>query len=96
MGWPKIHFFCKIKDVFFIFINNCIDLDILSMSAISHYIGFWRIEAGGAALHLPMCKTAHSKELFGQNVNSTEKLGKPFLTQSVTTFFKFQLRFYLS
>ena len=29
-------FFCKIKDTFFIFTNN-FDLDILSMSAISHY-----------------------------------------------------------
>ena len=39
LGWLKcpFRFFYKIKDTFFIFINNFIDLDILSMSAISHY-----------------------------------------------------------
>ena len=31
-------FFCKIKDAFFIFTNNFIDLDILSMSIISHVV----------------------------------------------------------
>ena len=31
-------FFCKIKDIFFIFTNNFIDLDILSMSAIALYV----------------------------------------------------------
>ena len=39
LGWPKslFSFFHKIKDKFFIFTNNFIDLDILSMSAISCY-----------------------------------------------------------
>ena len=39
LGWLKslLLFFYKIKDIFFIFINNFIDLDILSMLAISHY-----------------------------------------------------------
>ena len=40
LGWPKslLHFSCKIKEIFFfIFTNNFIDLDILSMLAISHY-----------------------------------------------------------
>ena len=43
--------------IFFIFTNNLIDLDILSMSTISHY---WLlvVEARGAAKHLPMHKTA--------------------------------------
>ena len=38
-GWPKSLFslFCKIKDTFSTFINNFIDLDILSMLAISYY-----------------------------------------------------------
>ena len=38
-GWPKspFSFFCEIKDIFFIFTDNFIDLDILSISAISHY-----------------------------------------------------------
>ena len=38
LGWPKslFSFFRKIKDTFFIFTNNFIDLDILSMSAVSH------------------------------------------------------------
>lgn len=31
-------FFCKIKDAFFIFISNFVDLDILSMSAISRVV----------------------------------------------------------
>ena len=30
-------FFCKTKDTFFIFTNNFMDLDVLSMSAISCY-----------------------------------------------------------
>ena len=40
LGWPKspFSFFCKIKDIFFIFTNNFIDLDILSMSAISRMV----------------------------------------------------------
>ena len=39
LAWPKspLIFFCKIKDTFFIFTNNFIYLDVLSMSAISHY-----------------------------------------------------------
>ena len=59
LGWPKspLCFFHKIKDTFFIFSNNFIDLDILSMSAISHY---WLLvgRGQGAAKHLPMHKTA--------------------------------------
>ena len=37
LGWPKspFSFFCKIKDMVFIFTNNFIDLDILRMSAVS-------------------------------------------------------------
>ena len=38
LGWPKSpfrFFFYKIKDTFFVFTNNFIDLDSLSMSAIS-------------------------------------------------------------
>ena len=37
LGWPKslFSFSCKIKDTFFIFTNNFIDLDILSMLASS-------------------------------------------------------------
>ena len=39
-GWPKSRFwfFHKIKDTFFIFTNNFIDLDILSMSAVSRVV----------------------------------------------------------
>ena len=39
LGWPKppFSFFHKIKDTSFIFTSNFIDLDILSMSAISCY-----------------------------------------------------------
>ena len=37
LGWPKspYAFFHKINDMFFIFTDNFIDLDILGMSAIS-------------------------------------------------------------
>ena len=40
LGCPKslYGFFYKIKDTFFIFTNNFIDLNILSMSAISHVV----------------------------------------------------------
>ena len=39
LGWSKcpFWFFCTLKETFFIFTNNFIDLDILSMSAISCY-----------------------------------------------------------
>ena len=39
LGWPKnpFSFFHKIKDIFFIFTNTFIDLDILTMLAISCY-----------------------------------------------------------
>ena len=57
--WPKspFSFFCKIKDTFFIFTNNSIDLGILSMSAASCY---WLLmdRGQGAAKHLPMRKTS--------------------------------------
>ena len=58
-GWPKspFSFFCEIKDIFFIFTDNFIDLDILSISAISHY---WLLvgRGPGAAKHLPVHETA--------------------------------------
>ena len=40
LGWPKspYGFFRKIKDTFFIFTDNCIDLAILSMPALSHVV----------------------------------------------------------
>ena len=55
----KVHyiFSCKIKDTFFSFINNFIDLDLLIMKALSRY----RFPVGrgqGAAKHLSMHKTA--------------------------------------
>ena len=39
LGWSKcpFWFFCTLRETFFIFTNNFIDLDILSMSAISCY-----------------------------------------------------------
>ena len=39
LDWPKnlLFLFHKIKDTFFIFTNNCIDLDILSMLSVSCY-----------------------------------------------------------
>ena len=42
LGWPKspFSFFCKIKDTFFIFTNNYIDLGILSTSAIFRVVWY--------------------------------------------------------
>ena len=42
LGWSKslFSFFCKIKDIFFIFMNNFIDLAISSMSAISYIVWY--------------------------------------------------------
>ena len=73
-------FFCKIKDTFFIFTSNFIDLDILSMSAVSHYG-----ERPGVLLNIfQYIRHPHSKELLGQNVNSTKKLHKPLKTRSIS------------
>ena len=43
MGWPKslLFFSHEIKDTFFIFTSTFIDLDILSMSAISRVVQQW-------------------------------------------------------
>ena len=40
LGCPKIlyGFLSKIKGIFFTFTNNFLDLDILSMSAVSHVV----------------------------------------------------------
>ena len=83
MGWPKspLNLFCKIKGIFFIFTNNFIDLDILSILAISHC---WLLEAKGAANHLPMHKSPTAKKLFGQHVNSIKKLHKLLLTYLIS------------
>ena len=64
LGWPKspLCFFHKIKDTFFIFTSNFIDLDILNMSAVSCY---WLLlgRGWGAAKHLPMHKTAPKQRI---------------------------------
>ena len=78
LGRPKslLRFsFCKIKDTVFIFTNNFIDLDILTMSAISRY---WLLVGRGQCIRQP-----HSKELFGRNVSSTKKRHKALLTRSI-------------
>ena len=108
LGWPKsqFSFFRKIKDTFFIFTNNLIDLDILRMSAVSCY---WLLVGRGQGILLNILQSIrqpHSKEIFGQNVNSTKKLRKPLLTYLIShstfsiygtnLFFAFQLPFYLS
>ena len=85
LGWPKspFSFFHKIKDTFFIFTNNFIDLDSLRVSAVSCY---WLLvgRGQGAAKLFLMHKTAPRKDLFGQNINSTKKHRKPLLTHSIT------------
>ena len=58
LGWPKhLLTFFSLKDTFFIFTSNFIDLDILSMSAISCY---WLLvgRGPGAAKHLLVHETA--------------------------------------
>ena len=82
MGWPKslFSFFHKTKHTFFIFTNNFIDLDILSMSAIPHY---WRPRV---LLNILQCiRPPHSNRLFGQHTSSTKKLHKPLLTHLILT-----------
>ena len=83
LGWPNslFSFFHKVKDTFFIFTINFIDLDILSMSAMSHY---WLPLHRGGLPNISQCmRQPHSKELFGQNVNCTKKLYKLLLTCSI-------------
>ena len=98
--WPKspFSFFCKIKDRLFILTYNCIDLDILSLSVIYYW--------PGVLLNIfPCTRQPHSKELFGQSINSTKKLHKPLLTRSIShrmfsittqIFIVFQFHVYLS
>ena len=79
----KVCFTFSIKDTFFIFTSNLINLDIQRMSSISHY---WCLVGRGQKLpNIFQCKTQpHSKDLFGQNVNSTVKLHEPLLTRSIS------------
>ena len=67
LGQPKspFSFFCKIKDIFFIFNNNFIDLGIWGMS-VSPAIGFYQVEARGAAKRLPMHKTTSQQRITWQ------------------------------
>ena len=90
----KVHLVFSIKGTFFIFTNNVIDLDFLVCRL--------RHTGQGGCYTSPMHKTAHSRELFGQNVNSDKKLCKPLLTCSISlhtlhkSFIVFQLHFYFS
>ena len=69
-GWPKSPFsvFCKIKDAFFTFTNIFIDLDILSMSAISCMVEHWlfsisvSISLLSTSIGLPYCGASSSKK----------------------------------
>ena len=108
LGWPKspFSFFHKIKDTYFIFTNNFIHLGILSMSALPCYWLLVGRGQGGMLLNIFQCiRQPHSREFFGQNVNSTKKLQKPLLTCSIsnntfsihcTDLFSVQMHFYLS
>ena len=64
LGRPKrpFSFFCKIKDTVFIFTSNFTDLDILSMSATSHY---WLLvgRGQGASQHSPVRKSAPQQRM---------------------------------
>ena len=80
----KVHLIFSIKDTFSIFTNNFIDLDILRVSAITCY---WLLVGRGqkVPLNIFQCiRQSHSKELLGQNVNSTKKLHKPLKTRSIS------------
>ena len=59
MGWSKSlgFFFLKAKDMFLIFTNNSIDLDILSV-LLSPAIALLWVQARGAANHLPVHQAA--------------------------------------
>ena len=110
LGWPKspCGFLHKRKDTFFIFTNNyrCGYFEYVV------YLLLWATSGWRPVLLLNIfqcMRQPHSKELFGQNVNSTVKLHKPLLTHSFSHstssihctnlfsfFFAFQWHFYLS
>ena len=86
LGWPKspFSFFHKMKDTFFIFTNNCIDLDILNISALSRY---WLLVGGGQGC----CKTPSNLQdsPTAKNYLATMSIvprnfAKTFLTHSIS------------
>ena len=85
LGWPKspLCFFHKIKDTFFIFTSNFIDLDILNMSAVSCY---WLLlgRGWGAAKHLPMHMTAPQRRIIWPKCQQYKKLSKLLLTYLIS------------
>ena len=107
MYWvgQKVHlvFFCKIKDIFFIFINNFVDLEILSMSDISCY---WLLVGGVQGC----CQTSPNTQDSPTTKNSLDKMSMHQETLQITfntdqsqhflhilhkSFFAFQLSFHL-
>ena len=85
LGWPKSSscVSLKIKETFFMFTNNFIDLDMLSMLALSLYR--LPVGRGRGVLNTFQCVTPPcSKGLCGQNVDSTKKLRKPLWTHPVS------------
>ena len=95
-------FFCKIKDTFFIFTNNLIDFDILSMLAVSHMAECWLFSISWFdcyQLQLVNRGTSSSEKSPARNfanhfwhIPSVTALS-PYTAQ--VFFFAFQLRFYL-
>ena len=94
------NFFHKIKDIFFIFTNNFIDLDILSMSTISHC---WLLLV---ATHLAMHETPPQQRIFLPKYKYYQQTLQKFtfdtfdqsqhLLQTPHNYFLFHLHFYLS
>ena len=85
LGWPKslFGFSRKIKDTFFIFTNDFIDLVILSMS-LSPAIGFQSGEAGVLLIICQCRRQPRGKGSFGPNVPGTRTLHKPLLPRSIS------------
>ena len=108
LGWPKSPrgFFHKIKDTFFIFNNNIIDLDILSMSAISCLMKHWLFSINVSIWLLSTSTGLPNQGALSSKKSQTWNFANHFWhIWSVTApspytaqifFFAFQLCFYLS
>ena len=81
----KLHycFFRKIKDTFFIFTNNFIDLDILSMSLSSAWCNAYFSQLMSQFDHYQLQLVYPTVEQIQREISST-KLLKPLLTHSVS------------
>ena len=89
-----LFFFCKIKGIFFIFTNNFIDLDVLSMLAVSLVV--WSLSASAGRPDRGASSSKKSAARKFTNHFDTFNRSQHLLPTLHTFFFQFQLCFYLS